>query len=153
MPDKRSSVPLHCLGLDWGLRRVGVAYGTAMLGTATPLGTIDAQGDARWQALAHHIEQWQPAAVVIGVPRHPDGAAHDNTRRAQRFARQVASRFGLPVHTVDERYTTTEAHAAAARDADAAAAVLILEQFFREAAEGAAAESANVQPKAAARLC
>jgi RNase H-fold protein (predicted Holliday junction resolvase) len=42
-------------------------------------------------------------------PVHPDGAPHDNTRRAQRFARQLHGRFGLPVHEVDERYSTTEA--------------------------------------------
>ena len=67
----------------------------------------------------------------MGVPRHPDGAPHDNTRRAQRFARQLAGRYGLPVHEVDERYTTTEAHSMGAADADAAAAVLILEQYLR----------------------
>jgi putative Holliday junction resolvase len=78
------------------------------------------------------IAEWQPDALVVGVPRHPDGAPHDNTRRAERFARQLAGRFGLPVHEVDERYTTTEARSFGARDADAAAAALILEQFLRE---------------------
>jgi putative Holliday junction resolvase len=68
----------------------------------------------------------------VGVPFYPDGAAHDNTQRARRFARQLHGRFGLPVHEVDERYTTTEALAAGARDADAAAAALILDQFFRQ---------------------
>jgi len=61
----------------------------------------------------------------------PDGASHDNTRRAQRFARQLRGRFGLPVYEVDERYSTTEALAANARDADAASACIILEQFLR----------------------
>jgi putative holliday junction resolvase len=70
--------------------------------------------------------------LVVGVPCHPDGAPHDNTRRAQRFARQLHGRFKLAVHEVDERYTTTEALAAGAPDADAASAVLILDQFFRE---------------------
>jgi len=69
-------------------------------------------------------------ALVVGVPFHPDGAAHDNTRRARRFARQLHGRFGLPVHEVDERYTTTEAAAAGARDLDAASAAIILEQFL-----------------------
>jgi putative Holliday junction resolvase len=65
---------------------------------------------------------------VVGVPRHPDGEPHDNTRRAQRFARQLHGRFGLAVHEVDERYTTTEARGA--QDVDAAAAAIILEQFL-----------------------
>jgi putative Holliday junction resolvase len=65
------------------------------------------------------------------VPVHPDGAAHDNTRRAQRFARQLQGRFGLPVHLVDERYSTTEAAADGARDLDAASAAVILDQYLR----------------------
>ena len=68
---------------------------------------------------------------MVGVPFHPDGASHDNTARAQRFARQLRGRFGLPVFEIDERYTTTEALESGARDADAAAAAIILEQFLR----------------------
>ncbi|MDP1792441.1 MAG: Holliday junction resolvase RuvX, partial [Methylibium sp.] len=83
-------------------------------------------------AIAMLIAEWQPAALVVGVPFHPDGAPHDNTRRAQRFARQLHGRFRLPVHEVDERWSTTEALADGARDADAAAAAILLEQYFRE---------------------
>jgi putative Holliday junction resolvase len=70
---------------------------------------------------------------VVGVPTHPDGAPHDNTRRAQAFARRLHGRFRLPVHEVDERYTTVEALQRGAEDVDAAAAALILEQFLRSA--------------------
>jgi putative Holliday junction resolvase len=65
---------------------------------------------------------------------HPDGAPHENTVRARRFARQLAGRFKLPVREIDERYSTTEALASGAKDADAASAVILLEQFFRERA-------------------
>ncbi len=51
--------------------------------------------------------------------------------RAQRFARQLRERFGLPVFEVDERYSTTEALQDGARDADAGAACVILDQFLR----------------------
>jgi putative holliday junction resolvase len=122
------------LAFDFGLRRVGVATGNSLLQTAQPLRTISAEGDARWKAIAACVAEWQVQALVVGVPFHPDGAAHENTHRAQRFARQLRGRFGLPVHEVDERYTTTEARAMGARDADAGAAVLILEQFLRSGA-------------------
>ena len=69
---------------------------------------------------------------MIGVPFHPDGAAHENTQRARRFGRQLHGRFRLPVHEVDERYSTTEALAAGAADTDAGAAAIILEQFLRD---------------------
>jgi putative holliday junction resolvase len=129
---QRSAPASSFLAFDFGLKRVGVATGSAVLRQGSPLRTIAAEGDARFAAIAALIAEWQPGALVVGVPYHPDGAAHDNTRRARRFARQLHGRFGLPVHEVDERYTTTEALAAGARDADAASAVLILDQFFRE---------------------
>jgi len=119
------------LAFDYGTRRVGVAVGNTLLGTAQPLRTIAAEGEARFAAIAELVDEWQPDALVVGVPFHPDGAEHDNTRRARRFGRQLHGRFRKPVHEVDERWTTTEAWAAGAADADAASAVLILEQFLR----------------------
>lgn len=120
------------LAFDFGVRRVGVATGSALLRQAQPLKTLAAEGDARFAAIAALIAEWQPDALVVGVPFHPDGAEHDNTHRARRFARQLQGRFRLPVHEVDERYTTTEARAAGATDLDAASAALILDQFFRQ---------------------
>ena len=130
-PTASPSQPASFLCFDFGTRRVGVATGNTLLRSARPLKTLQAEGDARFAAIAGLISQWQPCALVVGVPLHPDGAAHENTRRAQRFARQLHGRFRLPVHEVDERYTTAEALAVGAADADAAAAALILEQFLR----------------------
>ncbi len=126
-----TSRPLSFLAFDFGTRRVGVASGNTLLKSASPLRTINAEGDARFDAIAKLVAEWQPDALVVGVPYHPDGAPHDNTRRAQRFARQLHGRFRLPVHEVDERYTTTEALAAGAADVDAASAAVILDQFLR----------------------
>ena len=122
------------LAFDFGTRRVGVATGNTVLGHAQPLRTISTAGDAHFAAIGTLLRDWQPDAIVVGVPFHPDGAEHVNTRRARRFARQLQGRFGLPVHEVDERYTTVQAQADGARDVDAAAAALILEQFLRDAA-------------------
>ncbi|GAB2462736.1 MAG: Holliday junction resolvase RuvX [Comamonas sp.] len=119
------------LAFDMGLKRTGVAYGTRMLGTARPLPTIHAEGNARFASVEKYLAEWQPDAIVVGVPYHPDGAPHENTARAQRFARQLRGRFGLPVFEVDERYSTTEALAQGASDADAASACIILEQHLR----------------------
>ena len=119
------------LALDYGLKRTGVAVGNRLLRTATPQGTIAAEGDARFARIAERIREWQPDALVIGVPTHPDGGEHENTLCARKFGRQLRGRFGLTVYEVDERYTTTEAHSMGARDADAAAAAIILEQFLR----------------------
>ncbi len=118
------------LAFDYGTRRVGVATGNTLTRTAQPLRTVAAVGDARFEAIGRLITEWLPDALVVGVPFHPDGAAHDNTERARRFARQLQGRFKLAVYEVDERYTTTEAHSMGARDIDAASAAIILDQFF-----------------------
>ncbi len=123
------------LAFDFGLRRTGVASGNVLTRTATPQSTVvvpvNAKAEARLLAVAQRITDWQPDALVVGVPFHPDGAPHENTVLAQKFARQLRVRFGLPVFEVDERYSTTEALAGGAKDADAASACIILEQFLR----------------------
>ena len=125
-----SRSPLTFLAFDFGARRVGVATGNALTRTATPLITITADGDARLDAIAALIAEWRPDALVVGVPFHPDGAAHANTARARRFGRTLQERFGLPVHEIDERYTTTAAKSAGSADLDAAAAAIILGQHL-----------------------
>jgi putative holliday junction resolvase len=127
-------VPSHFqtfLAFDFGLKRTGVAVGNRILRTATPQATINAEGDARWAAIEARVREWQPDGIVVGVPFHPDGASHDNTVRAKKFARQLRGRLKLPVFEIDERYSTTEALAAGAKDPDAGAACVILEQFLR----------------------
>jgi len=119
------------LAFDFGVKRVGAAVGNALTRSAQPLRTIAAEGDLRFAAIAGLIDEWRPDALVVGVPFHPDGAEHENTARARRFARQLQGRFRLPVHEVDERYSTTEAQSAGARDLDAASAAVILDQFLR----------------------
>ena len=123
------------LAFDFGTRRVGVASGNSVTRTAQPLTTIAVDGEARFDAIGRLIAEWQPAALVVGAPYHPDGAAHENTQRAQRFARQLRGRFGIEVHEVDERYSTTEARSLNAGDLDAASAAIILEQFLGSLAE------------------
>src|SRR5260221_6689872 len=99
-----STAPLSFLAFDFGTRRVGVATGNTLTRQAQPLRSIAAEGEARFAAIGQLIAEWQPNALVVGVPFHPDGAAHDNTERARRFARRLHGRFKLPVHEVDERY-------------------------------------------------
>ena len=132
-PTKTSHI-LSFLAFDYGLKRTGVATGNTLLGQASPLTTLAAEGEARFAPIGQLVREWQPDALVIGVPVHPDGAPHDNTRRAQRFGRQLQGRFHLPVHAVDERYSSTEALASGAADVDAASAAVILDQYLRSLA-------------------
>jgi putative Holliday junction resolvase len=144
-PGPALPAPRSFVAFDYGTRRVGVAVGNTLLGRARPLQTLSAEGAARFEAIARVLQEWQPDALVVGVPFHPDGAPHDNTLRARRFARQLHGRFRLPVHEVDERWSTTEAVARSGDngrrddDVDAAAAAVILDQYLRTLADDAAA--------------
>jgi putative Holliday junction resolvase len=119
------------LAFDFGTRRIGVAIGNSVTREARPLVTVDAAASAaRWAALGKLVAEWQPARLAVGIPRHPDGTPGEMTARCERFARQLEGRFRLPVERVDERYSS--AVAAQADDVDAAAAALILQQWFDE---------------------
>jgi len=119
------------LGFDFGARRIGVAIGNSVTREARPLTTSNAATvAARWDAVAALLAEWEPARLVVGIPRHPDGTPHEMTARCERFARQLEGRTRRPVARVDERYTS--AVSARADDVDAAAAALILQQWFDE---------------------
>ncbi len=129
-----ATVPVHLqtfLALDLGTRRTGVAFGNRLLRSARPLATVQATGDTRMAQIQSRVQEWQPEALVVGVPFHPDGAEHENTLLARKFARSLRGRFKLPVFEVDERYSTTEALSNGSGDPDAGAACVILEQFLR----------------------
>ena len=98
------------LAFDFGEKRVGVAVGDTAVGIAHPLTTIDAADRRRrFAAIAALVEEWRPAQLVVGLPGHLDGAEHEMARLARKFARELSTRFGLPVGFVDERLTSVSA--------------------------------------------
>lgn len=101
------------LGFDYGTRRIGVAVGQQLTHSATPLVTLatrDSKPD--WEAITRLIKEWRPSALVVGVPLD-ENAAHPIARAARRFSMQLKQRYGLPVHTVDERLSSHAAQRAA----------------------------------------
>ena len=121
------------LAFDFGLKRIGVAVGEPELGTAHPLAAV-----SRFGQIQSLVEEWKPAALVVGLPTSAQGEPHAMTREAERFARRLEKRFRLPVARVDERFTSVEAESRLRglkkKAVDSVAAQLILEQYFDEAA-------------------
>jgi putative Holliday junction resolvase len=97
------------LSFDYGLRRIGVAVGNTLTGTAEGLATVAAQdGVPDWAAIDRHVADWRPQEIVVGVPynmRGADGIA----AAALRFAGELQGRYGIGVHRVDERLSSREA--------------------------------------------
>ena len=98
------------LAFDFGTRRIGVAIGNTVSGTARPLTTLHGEkNEERFARIAALIEEWQPAGLVVGLPCNDDGTPHEMTRLCQRFANRLKGRFNLPTILVDERYTSAAA--------------------------------------------
>jgi putative Holliday junction resolvase len=98
------------LALDYGERRIGVAYAHSGVGHARALTTVNAKtGTPDWQRLDKLVTEWQPTVIIVGVPYNMDGSNSPMTDRAQVFAALVGKRYELPVETIDERLTSAEA--------------------------------------------
>jgi len=130
------------LGFDFGYRRIGVAIGQAVTCSARPLQTVSAQqGEPQWHRIDKIVKEWQPEAMVVGLPTCIDGSAQYTTDAAKVFADALKQRYSCKVYLVDERLTTVEARtrlfeeggykAIQSSEVDAYAAVLILEQWLQ----------------------
>lgn len=136
------------IGFDFGTRRIGVAIGETSTRIASPLGAIEGEAnDARFEAIGRIVAEWRPAGFVVGRPRHADGSEHTVALLAEKFARRLQAKYGVPVSFVDETLTSAEAEASlretrtrAGRkaDVDALAATLILQSYLDEMPRAAA---------------
>lgn len=99
--------PIKILGLDYGMRKIGVAIGQTLLGTATPLGLVSCQkGEPNWPQLSKFIAEWVPDRIVIGMPYNLDDSENDMTERVKIFGQNVSKKYVLPVFFEDEKLTT-----------------------------------------------
>jgi putative Holliday junction resolvase len=102
---------MRFLGIDFGTRRVGLAYGDE-LGVATPLPALtEADPGRRWSELAAVVRQRRVTDLVLGYPLNMDGSAGFKAKEVDAFAARLRAEFGLPVHLVDERLTSHMAEA------------------------------------------
>ncbi|WP_416192455.1 Holliday junction resolvase RuvX [Neisseria sp. CCUG12390] len=138
------------LAFDFGEVRIGVAQGDAELGMAHPLATVTgSSNEAKFDAIAKLVKEWQPLQLVVGLPTHTDGTEHELTRLSRKFGRRLQGRFHLPVYWVDERMSSLYAESLLAEAQvfgrkqkavlDQVAAQAVLQGFF----EGGAAEYFN----------
>jgi putative Holliday junction resolvase len=145
---------MRCLGLDYGTKRIGLAYGDE-LGVATPLAALtSADAGKRWESLAAILRERRVTDIVLGLPLNMDGSSGPQAAEVQAFGRRMEAAFGLPVHWVDERLTSFEAESTIAPKRrrsvrtsgliDSRAATIILQDFLDGFASGA--ESPEAEP-------
>lgn len=140
MPDTPETV----LAFDFGLRRIGVAVGQQVTESARPLGVVrNADAGPDWAHIGSLVAEWRPERLIVGMPRHADGSISELGDAVDRFVADLG-RFGLPIETVDERYSSIDAQEllksrrAAGLEGrirkeliDAASAVLIAERWLK----------------------
>ena len=133
---------MRCLGIDYGTRRIGLAFGDE-LGVATPLpALIDSDPEKRWAALLALVRQRRVTDLVIGYPLNMDDSAGPKAREAEALAQRLRAELSLPVHLIDERLTSYEAESTIAKakrrevrasgTIDSRAATLILQDFLNQ---------------------
>ncbi len=135
MPNDASNPVTIVLGFDYGTKRIGVAVGNSLTGSAQALDVIqNINPDQTHQKIKELINEWQPSCLVVGLPLHLDGAEHGMTKRSRSFGQQLGKQFGKPIHFIDERYSSVllEQNSQYQEALDSHAAGLLLEQFFRE---------------------
>ncbi len=131
---------MRCIGIDYGARRWGLAYGDE-LGVATPLpALIQSNPAGRWSALAAVLRERRITDVVLGHPLNMDDSAGFKAREAEAFGARLREEMGLPVHLVDERLTSHEAESSTPKKKrrdlrasgiiDSRAATILLQDFL-----------------------
>jgi len=144
MPETVARPSGTIIAFDFGLRRIGVAVGQTVTGSANALSVVSASDQPDWQSITRIINEWKPAAFVVGLPLAEDGSETAMSEAARRFGRQLEGRYKTPVYFEDERLTSfgAEQRYASARsrggmrrkDAalkDAMAAQIILENWLQ----------------------
>jgi putative Holliday junction resolvase len=147
MPDLAPR-PLVALGFDFGSKRIGVAAGDTLTGTARPLGivTCGSDGTPDWAGIGRHVKDWDPEVFVVGVPYNMNGTPTELTTAATEFGTALEGRHGRRLVMVDERLSSREAEEMLRQrrasgslnrrvtrgDIDAVSAVVLLQQWLRE---------------------
>ena len=109
MPDERIRPAGTIIAFDFGHRRIGVAVGQTLTDSANALTVVAVANQPDWQAIATLLNEWKPAAIVVGLPLAEDGGETDKSKGARRFGRQLEGRFSIPVWFEDERLTSFNA--------------------------------------------
>jgi putative Holliday junction resolvase len=145
-----TTTPRTLLAFDYGQKRIGIAVGQELTKTASPLVTLqNTSATDNWNAIDELVRQWQPQALVVGLPLNADGSEHAISRAAKQFGKQLQARYNLNVYWMDERLTSIDAQRLLAgansgsksqakgrrgskADIDRMAAKLILESWFNQ---------------------
>ncbi len=125
---------MNLLGIDYGQKRIGLAWVQEGLDVVLPFGTIQKETkEAQLTALGDIIQKEKIDRVVFGLPLNEEGEEAPNTKRVREFAAALAEKIQVDIVFEDERYTSHEADEMGGNASrDEKAAMLILSSFLNK---------------------
>jgi putative Holliday junction resolvase len=101
---------LSAMAFDFGTKKIGVAVGQSLTGTASPISVLKAkEGIPDWELVDKMVKEWRPNVFVVGMPFNMDGSENEMTVLALKFSQSLQGRFNKPCYTMDERLSSREA--------------------------------------------
>ncbi|MBI4913608.1 MAG: Holliday junction resolvase RuvX [Acidobacteria bacterium] len=133
---------MRWMALDHGTKRIGIAFCDEREILATPFDVWPQEGEATLDRLARLAKEEGAQGLLVGLPRHQDGAESATAPAARAFGRALAGRTGLPLCFINEHLSSAEAERLLAQRGvkpgnrkarlDAAAAAVILQDFLED---------------------
>jgi putative Holliday junction resolvase len=130
--------PHRVLALDWGEKRIGIAFSEGFL--ASPHSIIKRKSKVEdYTRIAHLVAETQAEVLVLGLPKslNPEQPIGPQARRVLKHHQALADYVDIPILLVDERYSTVEATDFLRQSGkqgkvpiDAAAAAVILQNYL-----------------------
>ena len=108
-PCKKTRPTGTLLAFDFGHRRIGIAIGQTLTGTASALAVVSVASEPDWHAITNIVKEWKPAGMVVGLPLDAEGGETNMSRDARSFGRQLEDRYNTPIFFEDERLTSFSA--------------------------------------------
>jgi len=126
----------YVLGIDFGLKHIGIAVGQTVTRTANGLITLTAKnGKPDWAELSQLIQQYRPIAVVVGLPLNMDDTPSEMSERATDFAQKLSLHTPHRIFLSHERLSSWAVRTSEGGAADSihnASASLIAETFLND---------------------
>ena len=126
---------MNILALDFGTKRIGMAWVDTAIGVVLPFGIIESSevGKKGVQQLIELFKQENIQKVVIGLPLGLDGKENKNTIRIREFVKELQSKVAIPFEFYDERFSSQAADALGGElSRDEKSAIVILENYLEK---------------------
>ena len=95
------------LGIDFGKKRVGLAFADSTIGISFALETrnrINEKADGAY--FKRVVLDEKITGIVVGLPIHSDGREGDKAKEARAYGEWLQQTLNLPVFFYDERFST-----------------------------------------------